>query len=173
MPLSFVLLAALWAGWLSAEDLRRRRLPNAWTLGGLLAFLAFHAGYGGAPSAVAASAAAALAGLFLLPAWLMRAAGGGDVKMLAAAGAAAGPSGVLPLLLHTSVAGLVVALAWLAAGRADPARLRHLGNLLFNPRYDRAAGAASLPDRGQEKVRVPFALAIALGLLGALWTTRP
>lgn len=159
-----------WAAVLCAHDLRHRRLPNAVTLGGTAGFLAFHLGFSGVEGLVSGFAAAVIAGGFLLVPWLVRAAGGGDVKMLAGAGAAVGAGAVLPLLLYTSLAGVVVAVGWMAAGAVNPARLRHGLRCLVDPRYDRKAASAALPTRENPSVRVPFSLAIALGLVGAFLT---
>lgn len=159
-----------WAAVLCAYDLKYRRLPNAVTLGGTAGFLAFHLGLYGMEGLISGFAASVIAGGFLLVPWLVRAAGGGDVKMLAGAGAAVGAGSVLTLLLITSIAGLVVALSWLAAGSVNPVRLRHGFRCLADPRYDRKAGRASLPNRDSQTVRVPFSLAIALGLVGSFLT---
>ncbi len=159
---------AAWAACLSWKDLRTRRLPNAWTLGGAAAALTFRFGYGGWPCLLDGFAAAAAAGAFLLLPFLMRGAGGGDVKMLFAAGAVAGWSRVFVLLWATSLAGVVTGLALLALGRLDGARLAHYARCAWDWRYDRAAGAAALPPKESASHRVPFSLPIAVGLLVAL-----
>jgi leader peptidase (prepilin peptidase)/N-methyltransferase len=84
----------IWAGALSAVDLRERRLPNLLTLGGAAVILAGSLICGRGPSALAG--AAVLGGLYLVvylanPAGL----GGGDVKLAVALGAVAGTAAVL------------------------------------------------------------------------------
>lgn len=160
--------AVPWALVLCWCDCRNRRLPNWLTLGGWAAVLAWRFGYGGAGSFLNGFAASMAAAAFLFLPFLLRGAGGGDIKMLAAAGAFLGWERVLPLLLYTSFAGLFVAVGMLLAGRLNPARLKHYLRCLFDWRYDRAAGRAALPPAESEQVRVPFSLAIAAGLLAAL-----
>lgn len=157
-----------WAAFLSWHDYRSRRLPNWLTLGGSLAALTFRFGYGGIPCFVDGFAAACVAGAFLILPFLARGAGGGDVKMLFAAGAIVGWAGVLRLLLYTSFAGLALALVMLAMGRLEGARLRHYVLCLCDWRYDRKAGAAVLPPKDSDKVRIPFSIAISIGMLAAM-----
>jgi prepilin peptidase CpaA len=159
---------AVWAAVLSWKDCRTRRLPNAWTLGGAAAALVFRWGYGGFPLFLDGFAAAAVGGAFLLVPFLMRGAGGGDVKMLFAAGAVAGWGRLLPMLWVTSLAGVVMGLVMLAFGRLDGARLRHFARCAVDWRYDRAAGAAALPPKESARYRVPFSVPIAVGLIVAL-----
>ena len=82
-----LLLVGIWALALSVCDLRWRSLPNWLTLGGALVVLVVRFATGGAAGFTDALAAGAVAGAFLLLPFLMRGAGGGDVKMLFAAGA--------------------------------------------------------------------------------------
>lgn len=159
---------AAWAGVLSWSDCRTRRLPNALTLGAAAVALAFRWACGGWGSLLDGFAAGAAAGGFMLVPFLLRGAGGGDVKMLFAAGAMAGWSRLLPLLWFTSLAGVILGLVMLALGQADGARLRHLLRCAVDWRYDRKAGAASLPPRETARVRVPFSVAISAGLLASL-----
>lgn len=159
---------AAWAGVLSWSDCRTRRLPNALTLGAAAVALAFRWACGGWGSLLDGFAAGAAAGGFMLVPFLLRGAGGGDVKMLFAAGAMAGWSRLLTLLWFTSLAGVILGLVMLALGQADGARLRHLLRCAVDWRYDRKAGAAGLPPRETARVRVPFSVAISAGLLASL-----
>ncbi|MFA5203828.1 MAG: prepilin peptidase [Lentisphaeria bacterium] len=163
------LAALVWSVILCRQDWRERRLPNAWTLGGAAAALLVRLALGGLGPFLSGFAAAVVGGLFLLLPFLARGAGGGDVKMLFAAGAVAGWEQILPLLVYTAFAGLGVAVALLAAGRVDGARLKHYLRCACDFRYDRRAGRITLPDKESERVRVPFSLAIAIGLLAATW----
>lgn len=162
------LLVAVWSGVLSYYDLKWRILPNWLTLGGAAVALAGRLGYGGWPCFLDGFAAAAAAGAFLLVPFLLRGAGGGDVKMLFAAGAIIGWSRVLPMLWVTSLAGVVMGVAMLALGRLDGARLKHFARCAFDWRYDRAAGAAVLPPKDAARYRIPFSVPIMIGLLAAL-----
>ena len=109
-----------------------------------------------------------ICGGFLLLPVLFRAAGAGDLKMIAACGAAAGMQDSLNFLLAMALAGLVLVIVMLAMHAADGARLRHYARCIFDWRYDRRAGRAALPPKEEERVRVPFGIAIAAGLWMAL-----
>ena len=165
-----VIPALAWGGVLSWYDCRERRLPNGLTLGGAAVALTWRLGYGGTSAFLEGFVGALIGGVFLLIPFLMRGAGGGDVKMLFGSGAIVGLAHqrMLVLLLVTSLAGVVFGVAMLTAGRLDGARLKHLGRSMFDWRYDRKAGAAALPPKDSERVRVPFSIPITVGLLAAL-----
>ncbi len=166
---ALLVVYCLWCAVLCGYDLNIRRLPNVLTLGGAFGFLLVQYLLYGAPGLVAAFAAASVAGLFLVLPWLMRAAGGGDVKMMFAAGAAVGWGGLLDLLILTSLAGMVMAITLLAAGAVSSVRVSHFIQSILNPWYDRKAGSATLPSRVDERVRMPFSMAIAIGMMTTLW----
>lgn len=161
-------MGAAWGLALSYCDLKWRTLPNWLTLGGAAVALAGRLGFGGWTLFLDGFAAAAVAGAFLLVPFLLRGAGGGDVKMLFAAGAAVGWAGLLPMLWVTSLAGLVMGVVMLASGRLDGARLKHWARCAFDWRYDRAAGARTLPPKDSASVRIPFSVPIAVGVLVAM-----
>ena len=166
-----ILRAVLLTPWLAvlcAKDLKTRRLPNAWTLGGLAVGLALQAGWSGLSGFVDGLSAAGICILFLLIPFLVRAAGAGDLKMLAACGAFVGMKSVLLLLLCVSFAGFFVAVGMLVTRKVGAARLKHAFRTLFDWRYDRKAGRAALPPKEDEGNRIPFGLAIALGTLATL-----
>jgi len=164
-----VILAVVWAVVLCWFDLRERRLPNWLTIGGALAALVARLGYGGPPLFLDGFAAGSVAALVLLLPFVVHGAGGGDVKMLFAAGSIAGWAGLLPLLWTMSLAGLALGGVMIVAGRLDASRLRHYALCAFNWRYDRRAGAATIAPRDSERARMPFSVPIAAGLLTALW----
>ena len=94
------------------EDLRRRRLPNWLTAGGVAAGMAC-AAWGGWRGLGMAAAGAAVGFLMLLPFNLLGAMGGGDVKLMAAYGALLGPSGILLAAVFAAVLGGLSAAATL------------------------------------------------------------
>ena len=157
-----------WLGYLCWSDAKHRRLPNAWTLGGLLAGLCVQAGFWGMTGFWDGSAAAGVCALFLLIPFLIRAAGAGDLKMLAACGAFVGLRETPFLLMAVSFSGLFVAVPMLIMRKVTAARLKHAFRCLFDWRYDRAAGKAAIPPKTNERARVPFGIAIALGTWATL-----
>lgn len=161
-------VAVGWAFHLCRLDFRDRTLPNVVTVGGLVFFLVWHVAVFGLSGLTQSFAGAAISFLFLIVPWLYGAVGGGDVKMMAASGAAVGFDGVLLMIMVTSVAGLVLAVGFILAGAVSTVRLRHLVRCAVDVRYDRRAGAASLPAKTDERLRIPFSLPISLGMLSVL-----
>lgn len=166
--LALMLGVTTWAIVLCYGDLRTRRLPNALTIGGALVVLGLRLVLGGPGPLLNGVAAAALAGGFLLIPFLMKGAGGGDVKMLFAAGAVVGFERVLPMLWVTSVVGVLFGVALLCTGRLDGRRVKHMLRSLVDVRYDREAGREQLPPKQSERARMPFSVAIAAGMLWVL-----
>ena len=166
-----ILRAALLTPWLAVlccKDLKTRLLPNAWTLAGLAAGLALQFGWGGVAGLVDGLSAAGVCVLFLLVPFLVRAAGAGDLKMLAACGAFVGMKSVWLLLLAVSFAGFFVAVGMLVTKKVGMPRMKHALRSVFDWRYDRKAGRAALPAKEDEGNRVPFGVAIALGTFATL-----
>jgi len=160
-PLLYILTP--WLAVLCWQDIRHRRLPNVLTLGGAAAALAWRLGMAGGPAFFDGLLGGVYCALLLLPPFIVKAAGGGDVKMLFAVGCALGQHRALAALLCVSVAGLLLGTVMFAAGRVDRRRLAHCARCAFDWRYDRVAGRANLPPRNHEKSRVPFGVAIAAG----------
>ena len=148
---------------LCVSDIRRRILPNAWTLGGLAVGLAMSAGLDGISGFLDSLAAAGCGVLFLILPFLLRAAGGGDVKMLAACASFLGTRQMPFFLMAVSFAGLFVAVAMICMRQVSAARLKHAFRSIFDWRYDRKAGKAAIPQKDDERARVPFGVAIAIG----------
>lgn len=164
-------LVMIWLLALCWKDWRERRLPNWLTLGGAAVALIWRLGYGGGGLFLDGFATACLAGLFLFIPFLLHGAGGGDVKMMFAAGAIVGWNNLLPLLLFTSFGGVLVILLMLVCKKLDTARVRHYVRCAFDWRYDRRQGKKNLPPADSERVRVPFSLAIAIGTSLPLFPT--
>jgi len=172
MPVSWLVLRtgilAPWLGCLCWSDAKRRSLPNVLTLGGLAAGLCVQAGFRGWSGFTDGLAAAGICALFLLVPFLLRAAGAGDLKMLAACGAFIGMREVPLFLMAVSFAGLFVAVPMLIMRKVTAARLKHALRCMFDWRYDRAAGRAAIPSKEDERARVPFGIAIAIGTMATL-----
>jgi prepilin peptidase CpaA len=141
-----------------AADVAQRRIPNVVVAPIAMAGLAVQWGIGGASAAgLSALGALGVLLLLLLP-WMSGKLGGGDVKLIAATAVWIGPSGLLPFLAFTAVAGAPVALA---------ARLVHLVRLRREaPGATPHGGHLPLPRAVHETV--PMAAAIALGAFAAL-----
>jgi len=163
-PLLFLLCVTTpWLAALCWYDCKYRRLPNLLTLGMVGCALVWRFGFGHLPLFRDGLYGGLAAGLFLLIPFLLGGAGGGDLKMLMAAGCLCGLRRVPLLLFSTAAAGFAMAVVMLLAGRADASRLKHWARCIFDWRYDRKAGRENLPPKSDEKVRLPFGVAIAIG----------
>lgn len=139
----------------TVTDLRARRIPNGLTLGGAaVGLIASSAAYG--LDGTLASAAGWLVGFgLLLPLFLARGLGAGDVKLIAALGALKGPEFVFFTCLWSAVAGGLFALVGLLRSRRLKLALAHVYYCRVLPR----PGDDSLISAG----RLPYAPAIAVG----------
>ena len=103
-----VLLLGTGAG--AVVDLRTRRVPNRLTLTLAAAGLALAVTGFGRVGVIAACAGAVTGLLLMLPGYLFGGTGGGDVKLLAAAGTLLGPGATVWAFTATLIAGGVLAL---------------------------------------------------------------
>jgi prepilin peptidase CpaA len=157
-----VVLAALAA----RADVRARRIPNALTGPALALALLTHFWLEGPTGLTSSLAGMLLAGGVMLPGWLFRLTGAGDVKLMAAVGAWFAFPQALFATLATLIAGGVVALA-------VAARRRMLRQTLWNTAWLGAwalrPDAAATPPPPGSGVRFPFALAVLAGSILGLW----
>ncbi len=114
-PLALI-VTLLGTGAAAVVDLRTRRVPDRLTLTLTAAGLALAATGFGRVGVVAACVGAATGLLLMLPGYLFGATGGGDVKLLAAAGTLLGPGATVWAFAATLMAGGALALL-VAVGR--------------------------------------------------------
>jgi len=169
--LLLILFAAAW------HDIQTRRIPNVLVFPGAVAGLLCNAllpqSLGGGLAMLDCMAGLAVGLGLLLPLYLMRAMGAGDVKLMAMTGAFLGARGVTGALLYVLLAGGVLALgvAW---------HRGMLRKLLQNVKMMLIAGMAgdsitspsvnkSCPQPVPESVvKLPYGVAIATGTMAYL-----
>ena len=147
------------------SDLVAHRIPNSLTLAALAVALALQTAFGGVDGALRALAGAAVGLTCLLPFYLGRGMGGGDVKLMAATGAFLGPATALLAVGLSLVAGAVLAVVFVvwrlvrsrAAMQGAPSGLGPATAWTFT----------MVPAMRAE--RSPYAVAIGLGAIAALW----
>ena len=157
-------------------DIRERRIPNQLVLLALGAGMFFNltgpqsAAYGAGlftltPGALGLSGAVlgALAGLaLLLPLYLLRATGAGDVKLMAGIGSFTGADATVNIVLFILLAGGVLAVArMLWAGNSR----RVMANVAMALGQMRPGSAGSFDIAAHSADRMPYGVAMAAGLL--------
>jgi prepilin peptidase CpaA len=131
-------------------DVRSRRIPNWLTFGTLVLGVVINAWLHGFSGALTAIAGAGLGAALLLPFYLLRAMGAGDVKLLAALGALLGPSALLSVAVYGALVGGAMSLSiLLVRGRL----LLGVGEALVSRRLPSLSGATA-----------PYGVAIAGGV---------
>lgn len=157
-------------------DLRARRIPNRLVLTGLALALAGHAvllALAVPPLAgpgLAAPLLGTLAGLAaLLPLYLLRACGAGDVKLMAMTGAFIGAERMATALPATLLAGGLLALAVMVAHGITRQTLANTRFMLTHWLVRvQTGGSPRLDPLAVTAARLPYAVAIATGVVLAL-----
>ncbi len=158
-----LLIAAAWS------DYGTGRIPNALVFGGAVMALAFGVLAPPAGTSTPDALLLALGGMAcgfaaLLPFYLLRAMGAGDVKLMAMTGAFLGLPGALWAIAASFLAGGAMSLAYLAARgelRRAAANLGALGLLV-------SSGSAPVLDSRTSAGTMPYGIAIAAGTIGYL-----
>ena len=138
-------------------DVISRRIPNAFTLPAILFGLLLHYSLGGWRQLGSAAAGGLVCGLIFLLFHLAGGMGGGDVKLIAAAGCTAGLSLVGPLLMLTSLAGGVMAIGLALYHRRLKQTLRNMCALVVHHRRAGLAPHADLNLGNTHALRLPYA----------------
>lgn len=150
-------------------DWRWRRIPNWLTAGCLAAALVLQAPAFGGLGWAAAFGGLGAAAAITLPLFAIRGLGGGDVKLMAAAGAIAGPMNFVFIFLINSVLGGVAALALVLWRKRGIQTLRNIGRILSSLGKGQAPHTQSpcLGIEGDEALTLPRGVifAVAAGLL--------
>jgi prepilin peptidase CpaA len=161
-------------------DLRSRRIPNALVLTGICLALVAHALTLRAevPALAGPLWWAPVAGLAvglaaLMPLYLLRALGAGDLKLLAMVGAFVGTPAVLWAAVYTLLAGGLLSLAMMFGSGVAARTFANLRFLMTDwaLRWHSGRGVAMAP-LDTTAARLPYALAISAGTLMALLQTR-
>lgn len=151
-----VLLCCMATWW----DLRHRRIPNGLTIPALVVALCLHGALGAGKGLLLSAAGALAAGALVLPGYLMRFTGAGDVKLLLAVGAfLAFPDALLAGLVSLVLGGVLGLASALSLGRLGQVLSHSFG--LARWAAHRAKGVPLARPR-VSGLRVPFGVAVAL-----------
>lgn len=154
----------------AAYDLRYRRIPNWLTLSGIVLGIGTNTLLFGVHGALAACLGLLCALAVYVPLYLIRGMGAGDVKLMAAVGAIAGPSNWLGIFLATALIGGAVSLvmvAWKKRTRKTLSNLALIGIELFHFRLPSEA-EPRLDMRHSDALRLAHGVIIAAGSIAFL-----
>lgn len=157
----------------AVTDLRSRDIPNWLTLPAIAAGLALHPYLTGLAGLKLAASGLGLAALIFLPFFLLRWLGGGDVKLMFAVGALAGPDNLLTVfLLDVIFAGVSALAVVLLRGRAGKT-LRNIARALKSLAGGRAPyrDTPELEAGSAQSLGLPRAVTIMAATLLLLWAS--
>lgn len=171
-----VLLAVIPAAFF---DLRQRRVPNWITLPAVVVAIALNTFLYETPGLWFSLKGLGLALLIYFPLYLLRGMGAGDVKLMAAIGAAVGPLDWLGILFLTAIlGGLAAMIAIVSRGRVRRTA-KNIWFIILSLVHHQAPYEANpaLDVKNVAAVRLPHAIAIALGSIGflaaaAIWAPK-
>ena len=160
-------------------DLRQRRVPNWITLPGVVIGVALNTFLYEMPGLWTSLKGLGLAFAIYFTLYLLRGMGAGDVKLMAAIGAAVGPVNWLIVLFLTAIFGGLAAIAVVAVRGRFRRTVWNVWFIILSLLH-RQAPYESNPDldvKSAQAVRLPHALAIAAGCIGflvaaAIWAPK-
>ena len=151
-------LLSLVAGW---TDLRSRRIPNWLTVPGLLIGIAANTVLGGWAGLRDSLLGAGLAMALLVPFWLLRSLGTGDLKFAIALGAYTGPGRLVDILLASVFVAGAMALALVIYKGRFLETMRNIGHILISLVTFRLPGSHVTLDN-PDALTIPKGVAMAL-----------
>jgi len=158
-----VIIAAVW-------DIRWRRIPNWLTVPGIVLGIGLNWFLFETPGLRDSLEGLGLAFAVYFVLYLLRGMGAGDVKLMAAVGAAAGPANWLGILVLTSLAGAIAGILMVALKGRVRGTLFNLLTIVGSLRHGRAPykDNPDLDVASRSAIGLPHGAIIALGTLGFL-----
>ena len=160
-------------------DSRQRRVPNWLALAGLLLGIGLNSFLYESAGLWTSLKGLGLACLIYFPLYFLRAMGAGDVKLMAAIGAIAGPANWLGILVLTALFGGVAALVLVTMKGRIRTTFENIWVILLSARAGQApyVDHPQLDVRSGQGLRLPHAVSIAFGSFGfllaaAIWAPR-
>ncbi|MCM3699935.1 A24 family peptidase [Paenibacillus macerans] len=157
----FLLLAAAFV-----TDIRSMKIPNWLTLPGLASGFLFHALTGGWNGIGGAFRGAAVGFGLMFILYLLRAVGGGDVKLFAGIGAWTGISFTLSVMMYSILAAGCIGLFILLCRREMLFRLRRVVRGIWGAVIFRSI--SPVQSTAKEQLQFPFMLAVLPGAILSL-----
>ncbi len=170
LPLAIQVLLFLIVAPAAIFDWRDRCIPNWLTFSGLAAAFACNGFLFGLAGLVLALKGLGIALLVYIPLYALRGMGGGDVKLMAAVGAAAGWANWIGIFVLTAIFGGAAAIIAVASRGRFGKTFRNVGAILMSLLHFEAPHrkSAALDVRREEGLRLPHAIPIAFGTIAFL-----
>lgn len=151
----------------AAFDYRYRRVPNWLTFSGAALGVALYSFLYQTAGLWTSLKGLGLALLIYLPLYLLRGVGGGDVKLMAAVGAIAGPVNWLGIMLLTALVGGICAIVLVAWRHRIRETLANILSIVLSLGRLRAPfqDHPQLDVRSDQAIRLPHAVVIACGTI--------
>jgi prepilin peptidase CpaA len=155
-------------------DIRYRRIPNWLVLAGIVVGLAWNVSDSGWSGLLRSSEGLGLGFILYFPLYLIRARGAGDVKLLAAVGAVAGPGNCLWIFLLTAILGGIIALVLLMFRGRVRKTFFNVGWIISDLIHMRAPYRSSdeLDVTTTKGLRLPHGAMIAVGVLAFIFIAQ-
>ncbi|MGX4642355.1 A24 family peptidase [Massilia sp. SYSU DXS3249] len=172
LPLQLLVLCALLL-LATAIDVRERRIPNWLVASGTLGAIAFHSMWPQGEGLSFTLSGLVVGMASLIPLYVLRLMGAGDVKLMGMIGAFLGMSGVLGAVLASMAAGGILALAMATGKRMLPQLLANLRGMLVQYHFRHVTRGPTGPASPASSVgSMPYAVAITAGTLAQLTFLR-
>lgn len=171
MEIYFLCGAAVCAAVAAAWDVQHGRIPNRLTYGAMVGGLVLRTVLESWRGTLDGLAAGLVGGGVFFLFFLVRGMGAGDVKLMAAVGVWSGWRHLLPVMLASALAGGILALGYMIIRGRGFSTLRNLGKLF---RHHLVSGLAPHPEinlQNPQAIKIPYALAIAVGTFYAFGVT--
>ena len=167
--LGAILLSVI-AGW---TDWRSRRIPNWLTVPGFAVGVVLSTLSGGWSGLKTSLLGTGLAFALLLPFWLLKSLGAGDLKFAAALGAFTGPGRLIDILIGSVFVAGVMALALVTYKGRLLQTIRNIGHILVSLVTFRLPGSHVTLDN-PDALTIPKGVALALTVVvyGVFWKLR-
>jgi prepilin peptidase CpaA len=160
------ILLGMLGGIAAVYDIRFRRIPNWLVLAGIAMGFVWNAVSSGMPGVVHAAAGLGLGFILYFPLYLIRGRRAGDVKLLAAVGAIAGPVNCVWIFVLTAILGGVIVLIVIAIHKRTSRTFFNVAWIVrdlmrFKLPYKSSEELDVTTDKG---LRVPHAAMMAVGV---------
>lgn len=147
-------------------DLRVRRIPNWINLSGIILGIGLNTYFEGLGGAATAATGLLIALCIYMPLYALKGMGGGDVKLMAAVGALAGPRNWLSIFIATALLGGVASLVFVLCRRRVGQTILNLSIILSELAKGKSPSAQEkmLSIHNDKSLKMPHGAIIAAGV---------